>query len=83
MWYHLDGLSEEETADYVVHRLRVAGGDGTVFTPGALSAVHRITGGIPRLVNNLCTNALLLAFEREERPVTEATVLEAAGEMGP
>ncbi|MGC8763386.1 MAG: ExeA family protein [Acidobacteriota bacterium] len=83
MWYHLDGLTEEETAAYVAHRLRVAGGDGEVFTPAALSAVHRFTGGVPRLVNNLCTNALLLGFEREERPVTETTVRDAAGEMGP
>ena len=84
MWYHLDSLSEEETAQYVRHRLAVAGGgDGRIFTEEALAAVHRYSQGVPRLVNNLCTNALLLGFGREERPVGEAAVTEAAREMVP
>ncbi len=81
MWYHLGPLSAEETASYVRYRLQVAGGDGAVFTKEALTAVHEATGGIPRLINNLCTNALLAGFGREERPVETATVREAAGEI--
>jgi general secretion pathway protein A len=81
MWYHLDGLAPEETQAYVNFRLEVAGGDGAVFTPEALAAVHRHSRGIPRLINNLCTNALLSGFGKEERPVSSATVDDAAAEM--
>ena len=81
MWYHLDGLDPEETEAYITFRLEVAGGDGAVFTPEALEAVHRHSRGIPRLINNLCTNALLSGFGKEERPVSGATVDDAAAEM--
>lgn len=84
MWYHLDALGLEETAAYVNYRLEVAGAsDGPIFTKASLDAIHRHTGGVPRVINNLCTNALLLAFGREERPVSAATVNEAAREMVP
>jgi type II secretory pathway predicted ATPase ExeA len=45
--------------------------------------VHRLTGGVPRLINNLCTNALLSGFGREEKPVSATTLREAAKEMAP
>ena len=84
MWYHLSALAPEETAAYVAFRLNVAGAkEGSVFGPGAVESVHRHSGGVPRVINNLCTNALLLGFGREERPVSAATVDEAAGEIVP
>jgi type II secretory pathway predicted ATPase ExeA len=83
MWYHLAPLTAEETASYVEFRLGVAGGDEAVFARPALEAVHRHSKGIPRLVNNLCTNALLVGFGKEERPVSARTVEEAAKEMMP
>lgn len=84
MWYHLAALDSEETAAYVDFRLDVAGAKvGAVFGPGALDAVHRHSGGVPRVINNLCTNALLLGFGREERPVSAGTVDEAAKEIVP
>jgi type II secretory pathway predicted ATPase ExeA len=45
--------------------------------------VYQHSGGVPRVINNLCTNALLLGFGREERPVSSATVDEAAQEIVP
>jgi len=81
MWYHLGALSEPDTAAYVHFRLQVAGAKAPVFTDAAVRAVHAATGGVPRLINNLCTNALLSAFGREENPVGESTVREAAAEI--
>jgi type II secretory pathway predicted ATPase ExeA len=83
MWYHLGALTEADTRAYVLHRLAVAGGDGDVFSPAALAALHDLSGGVPRLINNLCTNALLTAFGREERPVARRSVEEAAREIWP
>jgi putative secretion ATPase (PEP-CTERM system associated) len=58
--YHLGGLSREETHAYVEHRLRAVGWHGNPsFGPGALDAIHRHTGGVPRRINRLCSRVLL------------------------
>src|SRR5690348_7909783 len=53
--YELKALDQESTSAYVAHRLSIAGGSGSVaFTTKALSLVHRITKGVPRLINLVC-----------------------------
>ncbi len=79
--YHLQPLSREETQGYVRHRLRVAGAAGEIFTSGALSEVHRLASGIPRVINVTCDRALLGAYTQEVRKVTPALVRQAAGEV--
>jgi general secretion pathway protein A len=79
--YHLDPLSAKETADYVRHRLDVAGATQDIFSPAALREVHRCAGGIPRLVNVICDRALLGAWSRMERRVEPALVRRAAREV--
>ena len=79
--YHLSPLSREETREYVRHRLRVAGVTAEIFTPGALREIHRLSGGIPRIVNVVCDRALLGAYTREHRTVNAALIRRAAGEV--
>ena len=79
--YHLKPLSREETQGYVRHRLRVAGAAGEIFTRGALREVHRLSNGIPRVINVSCDRALLGAYTQETRRVTAALVRRAAGEV--
>jgi general secretion pathway protein A len=79
--YHLKPLSREETQAYVRHRLRVAGATGEIFTPAALREVHRLSGGIPRVINVNCDRALLGAYTQETRTVTTELVRRAAGEV--
>ncbi len=79
--YHLMPLSREETKGYVRHRLRVAGAQDEIFTPGALSEVHRLSSGIPRVINVACDRALLGAYTQETRRITAALVRQAAGEV--
>ncbi|MFQ3621966.1 MAG: AAA family ATPase [Acetobacteraceae bacterium] len=58
--YHLGGLSRDETAAYVAHRLHAVGWSGhPQWGEGALAEVHRHTGGIPRRINRLCARVLL------------------------
>lgn len=59
--YALEGLSQEETAEYIKHRLRAAGIDENIFQPDALKQIFLAAQGIPREINNLCTLALLKA----------------------
>jgi general secretion pathway protein A len=79
--YHLEPLSREETRGYVRHRLRVAGAVASIFTPAALTEVHRLAGGIPRVINVTCDRALLGAYTQETRKVSTALVRQAAGEV--
>jgi general secretion pathway protein A len=79
--YHLKPLSREETQGYVRHRLRVAGATGEIFTPGALRELHRLSSGIPRVINVSCDRALLGAYTREARKVSAGLVRQAAGEV--
>jgi general secretion pathway protein A len=79
--YHLEALTKPETIAYVRHRLRVAGATADVFTPGALREVHRLSGGIPRIINVVCDRGLLGAFTREEHLVTSGLVRQAASEI--
>jgi general secretion pathway protein A len=79
--YHLMPLSREETQGYVRHRLRVAGAAAEIFTMRALQEVHRLTGGVPRVINVTCDRALLGAYTQETLKVTPALIRQAAGEV--
>jgi len=79
--YHLSPLSAAETAGYVKHRMRIAGATAEVFTPAALREVHRLSGGIPRVINVICDRTLLGAFTQEEHRAGAALVRQAASEV--
>jgi general secretion pathway protein A len=79
--YHLKPLSRDETQQYVRHRLRVAGAADEIFTPAALREVHRLSAGIPRVINVCCDRALLGAYTQEKRKITPSLVRRAAGEV--
>jgi len=79
--YHLNPLSRNETAAYVRHRLKVAGVTGEVFSAAALREMHRLSNGIPRIINVISDRALLGAFTQETQRVGPALVRSAAGEV--
>jgi MSHA biogenesis protein MshM len=59
----LEALTAAETERYLAHRLRVAGHSGTeIFPPHVARLLHRVSGGIPRLLNIVAHKSLLLAF---------------------
>jgi type II secretory pathway predicted ATPase ExeA len=64
-------LLAQETSAYIAQRLRIAGSNGQeIFTPEALSAIHRYAHGIPRVVNLICEHCLIKAFADQQRVVT-------------
>ncbi|MGD0490157.1 MAG: AAA family ATPase [Steroidobacteraceae bacterium] len=79
--YHLNPLAKPETEQYVRHRLRVAGASAEIFTPAALREVHRVSSGVPRVINVVCDRALLGAYTEDIKKVTPALVRRAAGEV--
>jgi general secretion pathway protein A len=71
---HLTALSPAETAHYIRHRLTVFGGNADIFDNYACAAVHLFTGGVPRLINLLCDQAMMYAFA-EDQPVVNFQVI--------
>jgi len=79
--YHLNPLSHDETAAYVLHRLRVAGATTDIFAPPALHAVFSLSQGVPRVINVICDRSLLGAYSLDRHRVTASLVRSAAAEV--
>lgn len=73
---HLDPLDQTETAAYIRHRLSIVGGAPTLFDDAACRAVHAYSGGVPRLINLLCDQALVYAFSEDQPAITARLVCE-------
>jgi type II secretory pathway predicted ATPase ExeA len=81
MQYHLGPLDEQETGEYVAHRLRVAGREKPLFDDEAIATLYSYSDGIPRLINVLAGNALLEGFGRDAATITGGIVENVAEEM--
>jgi general secretion pathway protein A len=79
--YHLEALKKGETLAYLRHRARVAGATRDLFTAGAQREIHRLSRGVPRIINVIADRALLGAYTREEPIVSGALVRRAASEV--
>ena len=80
--FHVGALSQDETWEYIVHRLRIAGrADGDIFEKEVLPSVYKYTGGIPRKINILCDTALICAFADSVKRVNEVVMQEAINEL--
>jgi general secretion pathway protein A len=81
--YHLGHLSRGDTAGYIDQRLKVAseGDPAAGFTPEAKQEIHAATDGIPRLINILCDNALLVGYARGTHAIDRSIVAEVLKNM--
>lgn len=79
--YALQALQPRETRAYALHRCRVAGAQAPLFSTLALWRAHRLTRGVPRLVNILCDRALLAAYARGRPRANALHVRVAAREL--
>jgi general secretion pathway protein A len=80
--YHLLPLDRQETVGYIQTRMRIAGAKRqNCFTQGALLQIYEYSGGVPRLINNICDNSLLTAFATDKPIVNEQIVRECADDL--
>jgi type II secretory pathway predicted ATPase ExeA len=79
--HHLRVLSLQECCEYVSNRLKVAGGERSIFTPGGLESVYSYSGGIPRIVNVLCDNALLTGYALGKKEIDTEIIREVAEDL--
>lgn len=74
--FHLSAMEPPQVRAYIGHRLRTAGAERDLFSPAAADLVAEATGGVPRLVNQLCDIALVYAFTKGQLRVPRLTVQE-------
>ncbi len=80
--FHLEALSETETAQYIHHRLSVSGlKQGQLFDKAAIKRIYQLSQGVPRRINLLCDRALLGAYAHDKTMVDRAIVDKAASEV--
>ena len=81
VFYHLIPLSEKETKDYILHRLKIASeGDRQYFTSEALDVIYEFSNGVPRLINQICDSALLNGFIYGKNVIDGALMKEVVSE---
>ena len=79
--HHLTPLSYTDCEKYIAKRLEIAGGSISLFGPKAIDAVHKYSGGIPRLVNIICDNALLTVYALRKDKVEAGMITEVAQDL--
>lgn len=83
--YHLLPLTKFEINQYIQHRLSVAQCTRPLFNKAAISALHKISKGIPRVINLLCDRALIIAYGKNDtvigRKIIQQAAVEALGEV--
>lgn len=82
MGYHLEALSNQETAEYVRTRLRVAGAAREIFTAHALELLHQLSGGIPRRINQLSDLAMISGMGKQATQIDESILRDASASLG-
>ena len=69
-------FSQQETVDYVAHRLKAAGATREILEPDSLPVLHTLTHGVARRINRLCDLSLLIGYAEQRRTIA-ASQLEA------
>jgi len=80
---HLEPLTLDETRGYIEKRMKLAGAESAeaFFPPATVEAVHRHSGGIPRLINTLCENGLMSAYGKQIQSVSSNIIRDLAREF--
>jgi len=78
----LGAFSLAQTMEYLQHRLGICGRNSAeLFPPETLTLLYHLSRGIPRLVNSICDNCLLLAFANQSPMVSKSMMLEVAADL--
>ena len=81
---HLEPLDLEETSGYIRHRLQLAGTPSeacNLFGEETIERVFHHSGGVARLINTVCENALITAFARQLTSVPPDIIDEVAYDL--
>jgi general secretion pathway protein A len=79
--HQLRSLSLSECQEYIANRLKCAGASPEIFLTKAVEAVHHYSGGIPRLINVICDNAMISAYALEKKEIEARFIQEVADDL--
>ena len=79
--YHLNGLNDRETKDYINHRLTVAGAKRNIFSEDAFHEIYLHSYGVPRRINTICDLALLVGFSNNQSVIDRKTIQDIHEDM--
>ena len=79
--HHLSPLSLVECQEYIYNRLKHAGGRPDLFTLKAIESIHEYAGGIPRLINVICDNAMINAYAVDKFLIEPPLIQEVADDL--
>ena len=79
--FHLSPLDKDDLSNYINHRLHRAGAKRAIFEPACISVLFKLTGGVPRLINLVCHQALVAAYASGQKTVSAKLVSQAAKEI--
>jgi general secretion pathway protein A len=82
--YKLRKLGREETYRYIAHRLAIAGrqANKAIFTKEAIDEIHDISQGIPRRINIIGENSLLMGYA-ENYPIIKGSIIRKVADYRP
>jgi general secretion pathway protein A len=79
--YYIEPLTENETKEYIKHRLNIAGSEKNIFSSSAIREIFSFSKGFPRLINIICDLALLTGYVKEQKTINELIIKECAKEL--
>jgi type II secretory pathway predicted ATPase ExeA len=79
--YAISGLDQAETGSYIAHHLKLAGRADTMFSDDAITLIHTVSRGLPRLINNLAVQSLIAAFAAGNGIVDDTAARAAVAEV--
>lgn len=74
--YHLTALTEDDTRNYISHRMEKAGSKSEVFSSAAIQKIYSYSRGVPRLINIICDNALVYGYAKGEVTVSDNVIVD-------
>lgn len=81
MNWTIEPLSPEAVSEYILQKVRSAKGSDELFTADAITAVSNASGGVPRVIDQICTRSLILAEQSKEEYINQNTIRSAVEDL--
>jgi type II secretory pathway predicted ATPase ExeA len=81
LWCRTQPLTLEQTGSYIEQRLAIAGTTEQIFLPDSVATIHRVSRGIPRVINLVCEHALIFAYVEQARQIPNRIILAVAQDL--